>query len=338
MVAIRIGIVSALLMSSVLMSGKIQIKHVEQMKLYELDVENFSDTSFQNDGIAFQLLKEKPLQKPIAYLAAAWVHFIRHGNFQEIDQSKKVIFEEGFTIAQHIHYRHIIPIIKAVSNIKVIFTPHAQVKEVIDGIAIEPFPLVAANGAPPAQKKDIYVSFIGSISHPLRKKIFKIKLPANCILKKRDMWHYYADKETQEVEMKEYKDVLSRSRFSLCPRGTGVSSLRFWESLQAGAIPILMSDKVALPKGVDWDACIIRVAERDIMKIPQILSTISPSQEKIMRENCLQAYKLCSGENLVRCIRLYYGELIHSVDKKTSNIDRQSIDSQGNDRFSKKTS
>jgi hypothetical protein len=103
-------------------------------------------------------------------------------------------------------------------------------------------------------------------------------------------------------------DVLSRSRFSLCPRGTGASTIRFWESLQAGAIPVLIGDDMILPKNFDWDACTITIAAEDISNIPFILNKISTEQEATMKKNCLIAYKLFAEKNFISIIKKTYNQ------------------------------
>ena len=103
----------------------------------------------------------------------------------------------------------------------------------------------------------------------------------------------------------EFLDVLGRSRYSLCPSGTGPNSFRFWESLAAGAIPVLLSDKMLLPE-YDWDNCILRVPENDLEKVQQILSRIPVEKESMMRARCLEAYKRYSGNNFARVVSDYY--------------------------------
>jgi hypothetical protein len=39
-----------------------------------------------------------------------------------------------------------------------------------------------------------------------------------------------------------YKDVLENSQISLCPRGTGPSTLRFFESISVGSVPVIFND------------------------------------------------------------------------------------------------
>jgi hypothetical protein len=96
-----------------------------------------------------------------------------------------------------------------------------------------------------------------------------------------------------------YFDTLSKSRFSLCPRGSAPSSLRFWESLKCGAIPILISDDWILPE-YDWDTCIIRISEENWISntnpyyIDEIISSIKLDDEISMRESGIKAYNKLS--------------------------------------------
>ena len=59
------------------------------------------------------------------------------------------------------------------------------------------------------------------------------------------------------------------SKFVLCPRGFGLSSVRFFETLAFGRIPVLISDDTKLPleEKIDYDKFIIRVEENDLESI-----------------------------------------------------------------------
>ena len=56
------------------------------------------------------------------------------------------------------------------------------------------------------------------------------------------------------------------SRYSLCPSGAGPNSIRLWESLAVGAIPIILADTLELPEHEDWDKAVLRVPEKDLGK------------------------------------------------------------------------
>ena len=272
------------------------------MKIYEYFIDLFQKEPVGTEFNAYKLLKEIPLDSEENYLAMPWVVLI---NSNKLDMIPDINLNGGFTICQHIHFEKILPILRKI-GINVLFTPHAIKNKYYDGIKVLPFPHFAINGTKPAKHKDLWYSFVGFNTHPSRTTIFNMPKIENVIIEERTNWHFYLSALEQEQAKLEYQDLLARSRFSLCPRGTGASTLRFWESLQAGAIPILIADEMTLPDGVDWKECIIQIAEKNVLDIHTILSKISPEKEKVMRNNCLKAYDFFSSENLVNNIRLYF--------------------------------
>jgi len=114
-------------------------------------------------------------------------------------------------------------------------------------------------------------------------------------------------KNAKQAEEREYQDILQRSRYSLCPRGSSVSSVRFWESLHAQAIPILISDNWVLPDW-DWDNTVLKITEDEFEKlsyedIKNILKDISTEKEQAMRSNCALAYDTFKTSNFSNYIR-----------------------------------
>jgi len=274
---------------------------IDTIKIHEYYINLFSKCRVDTEYTAYKKLKESPI-KGVNYLAIPWVHLI---NSRQLDMVPNIQLNGGFTICQHIRYREILPFIQRI-GLKVLFTPHAHMNEFYEDIKVLPFPHFAVNGALPVLKKDLLYSFIGYTTHHTRETIFDMSHVSKTIIKRRAQWHFYLKKSCAEQEKKEYQEALARSRFSLCPRGAGPSTIRFWESLQAGAIPILISDDTCLPKGVDWDTCIVRIAETDVHLIKEIINSIPPEKEQKMRENCLKAYDLFSGKNFVNSVRDYY--------------------------------
>tara|TARA_B110000879_G_C10909636_1_gene407783 strand:+ start:140 stop:508 length:369 start_codon:yes stop_codon:yes gene_type:complete len=43
-----------------------------------------------------------------------------------------------------------------------------------------------------------------------------------------------------------YNAILSDTKFSLCPEGAGPNTLRFWESIAVGSIPVIFSDDLGV--------------------------------------------------------------------------------------------
>lgn len=289
-----------------------EIVGIDKIGLHEYHVNFFPKVRVATEYTAYRLLKNKLIEQ-INYLAIPWVVLIKK---KQLNMVPNVKLQGGFTVCQHIRYKQILPIL-AKLGIDVLFTPHALEEEVYKGIKVLPFPHYSVNGVEPAAKKDLWYSFIGYNSHWTRKEIFKMPQRKDTIIKKRQKWFSQKNINRKKIrrlrkqELTEYRDVLSRSRFSLCPRGTGPSTIRFWESLQAGAIPVLIADAMTLPKGVNWDECIIKIPEKELHTINDALSSISHEQEQAMRDSCLQAYRLlCEGDNFVSTIRNHY-ETMH---------------------------
>jgi len=61
----------------------------------------------------------------------------------------------------------------------------------------------------------------------------------------------------QVLSQKEFVDTLERSYVALCPRGYGGSSFRFYEAMELGIVPFLISDLDTRPfkTHINWDSC-----------------------------------------------------------------------------------
>ena len=52
-----------------------------------------------------------------------------------------------------------------------------------------------------------------------------------------------------EMRRERFRSVMGRSRFVLCPRGKGTSSIRLYEALAYGCVPVIISDDWVAPAG-----------------------------------------------------------------------------------------
>lgn len=290
------------------------------------------------EKFAYELLSENPIkskqyfQAPWATLADCIINL--NPDFPKFKIANDFINSlknetPSFTVCQTYRYEQLISYFKKL-KIDTIFTPHAtKQKEIIDGIKILPFPLFNPlhNKFDMQHKKDLLYSFSGmhrsDYVSSIRREIFNDNHPKNCEIIERQKWHFdsyvYGEQigslqKTQlddlfsSINKNEYIDLLNRSRFSLCPGGVGPSSIRFYESLNAGSIPILLSDTMLLPeiKDLDWNNCIIKLPESDYKDLREIINKITPEKEKELRENCIKAYKQVSGKNFTKCVIDYY--------------------------------
>ncbi len=70
------------------------------------------------------------------------------------------------------------------------------------------------------------------------------------------------------LDEREYLRELSRFKYSLCPRGGGLNSYRYSESVQAGSVPVLFGDDAALPfPDLDYSTFAVRIPESQIHEV-----------------------------------------------------------------------
>ncbi len=61
-----------------------------------------------------------------------------------------------------------------------------------------------------------------------------------------------------------YASNLQRSVFALCPSGSGPNSIRLWEALCFGAIPVILADHLWLPGNAElWQQAALFVPETE---------------------------------------------------------------------------
>jgi len=81
-----------------------------------------------------------------------------------------------------------------------------------------------------------------------------------------------------------FRELLQRSIFSLCPSGSGPNSIRLWESIGFGSIPVLMADGLKLPGRISgleeveyWSNGIIFISEQEkgVANLPLLLKELA---------------------------------------------------------------
>lgn len=151
--------------------------------------------------------------------------------------------------------------------------------------------LIEGNRPVSVKPKEYLFSFIGRNSHPCRERMFRM-LDASSSAYIRDSSSFDAwnsNHDANHLMFKKYLDVLLRSKFSLCPRGWGPGSIRLFESMSMGIAPVIISDDWKLPEGPDWGQFSIRIRERDVGNIENILQKYEP-KHKIMGQKAKEAY------------------------------------------------
>jgi hypothetical protein len=122
----------------------------------------------------------------------------------------------------------------------------------------------------PSDQPDILFSFVGNTNIPLRTDLMRLHGP-RAILEDTSGFDAFFNKSECPNHLR-YADILRRSKFVLCPRGSGTSSFRLYETLRAGRVPVIISDQWMEPEGPDWSRCSLRVRERNIGRIPELVA------------------------------------------------------------------
>lgn len=110
---------------------------------------------------------------------------------------------------------------------------------------------------------DLLFSFQGRNVGPVRGAVLALSHPRAVVRDSSEHDFFAADCSALDDATHSYRELVGRSKFVLCPRGAGTSSLRLFEALAAGRVPVILSDEWVPPPGIDWDACSLRVRERD---------------------------------------------------------------------------
>jgi hypothetical protein len=131
---------------------------------------------------------------------------------------------------------------------------------------------------------DLLMSFIGSPTHPVRKKLFEAQHPRGLFT--RVDGFLFSDSTSRDfaTRRKRFEETLVRSKFVLCPRGHGTSSFRLYETLAAGRVPVIIADEWVAPTGPAWESCSIRWPERaSVDQLFERLEELEPKAEEMGR-------------------------------------------------------
>lgn len=146
-----------------------------------------------------------------------------------------------------------------------VYTPHTLFSDT--NIAIPHYnPSILETDFVPFNSRTINFSFIGAFhTHPIRAALALLNNNNTILIRETGNWHFEKNKTEQERYSNKYKEIMCNTKFSLCPPGTGVSTIRLYESMAAGSIPVVFNN-VKVPKIVE--KYVIRVHNiEDILNI-----------------------------------------------------------------------
>jgi len=150
-----------------------------------------------------------------------------------------------------------------------------------------PYPALPTRTRPEPRAPDLLFSFAGARTHPVRDAVLRLTHPRGLV---RDTsatnffgWVGSERDHDEAAGRAEYERTIARSKFVLCPRGHSPSSFRLYETLSAGRVPVVISDGWLPPPRIDWEACAVRVRERDVLTIPALLERLEPRWTEMAR-------------------------------------------------------
>ena len=82
--------------------------------------------------------------------------------------------------------------------------------------------------------------------------------------------HGQMNADEQREYRRRYAEATRASKFVLCPRGISVSSIRVFETMSMGRVPVILSDDWVPPPGPVWEKCRF-VCGRVNGNVPRIL-------------------------------------------------------------------
>jgi hypothetical protein len=230
------------------------------------------------------------------------------------------------TVCQHIEWPRLTRLWETVGLTDIHLSHCKKDTQNTERLSFHPWPLIATNYENPTRSEGLFVrenkkylaSFIGNNTNPkieIRVRLHEmLKSRKDVVCELGDKWFYdsevYSKQILREVgdgsskrknlETKRYNEVLSESVFSLCPEGSGPNTIRLWESIAVGSIPVVFSDnwKPPLILGMDWSQFSVWIPNMEYDQTMRILESIDESARRTMRNNCLSIYKKFSS---MRC-------------------------------------
>ncbi|MEY2502450.1 MAG: hypothetical protein QOI07_2784 [Verrucomicrobiota bacterium] len=119
-------------------------------------------------------------------------------------------------------------------------------------------------------------SFMGSVRNaPVRAKLATLRHRRSFFRDTAEDFERILDRRMSHRERldydRRYADVTRASKFVLCPRGLSPSSIRLFETMQMGRVPVILADTWVPPVGPCWERFAIQVPEKDFTRLPPIL-------------------------------------------------------------------
>jgi hypothetical protein len=262
------------------------------------------DYGMEQDFLKFlhennHLTTNKPQEADFHYLPVYWSRWILNHNWglKDLDLLQLYVNQAILDDSKTFTVCHLSLGTKVHLGRTVIFWASRNTKTAID------IPLICKPHITPSRlpEKKYSVSFVGLLSnHPWR-RVMATSL--------KDVADAYVFDGSKEVEF--FIEKVLESYITLCPRGVGGSSFRFFEVMQLGGVPFLIGDLDTRPfkKYINWnDYSLFTNSPEQVVKIVQ---TCKNAELLAMGRECAKLWEEC----------LTYGKWCSYVLKELSDLE-----------------
>lgn len=186
-------------------------------------------------------------------------------------------------------------------------------------IGIIPFNTLSDAPACNVNERPLLYSFIGELSHVhlpsdhIRSRVAKIPSGGDVFIGSEPPKQLAARLNENYGTRNAYELLARNSVFTLAPAGYGRWTYRFFQAIQWGSIPVLLSDDYIKPfeSAIPYDTFCITLAERDVGDIDRILRSIPPSDvatmQNALKENQRHFTKAAFFNELCNSLRRIQG-------------------------------
>ena len=150
-------------------------------------------------------------------------------------------------------------------------------------------------------------SFMGSAGTPaskgyeVRKNLLTMSSDESYVYDSSNLpvWQY--DDHSLRVQLDaadQMKHVMQKSRYVACPRGGGATSMRFYEAMACGAVPVLIGDSWIIPDVPYLGESILRIRQRDVTNIHSYIANDAGNWES-RQQRIVQIYRTYLSSNTI---------------------------------------
>jgi hypothetical protein len=134
---------------------------------------------------------------------------------------------------------------------------------------------------PPEHDLPYLFSFMGSLRNaPIRPKLATLSHPRRFFQNTTEDFDRVMHQEMDPVERLDYErryaELTKASKFVLCPRGLSASTVRLFETMRMGRVPVILSDGWVAPEGPRWEDFAIQIPEKEFAALPRLLEEREP--------------------------------------------------------------